>query len=68
MMRPGFEYRIRSARTHHVTALADRCDPASVARIAEELSKLAFRRDPTAVLEVRRRTPQRPPPRRRKSV
>jgi hypothetical protein len=51
-----FEYRIQSRRTHHVTALTETWAPATLARIADELAKLARLRDPTAILEVRRRT------------
>jgi hypothetical protein len=59
----GFEYRVQSRRSHHVTALTGTWAPATIARITEELAKLAALRDPTAILEVRRRLQ---PERRRK--
>jgi len=50
------EFRVRSAETQHISALTDRWLPATIARIAEEIAKLARLRDPTAILEVRRRS------------
>jgi hypothetical protein len=68
MMRP-LEYRVRSLRAQHVTALVDEWAPATVARIAEELTGLVAGRDPTAVLEVRpRRDVERARRRRRPSA
>ena len=54
MIRP-LEYRVRSERSQHVTALSDAWAPATIARIAEEVVELVAQRDPTAVLEIRPR-------------
>jgi hypothetical protein len=54
-MERRLEYRLRSARSQHVTALTDAWEPATVARVAEEVVDLLAVRDPTAVLEIRQR-------------
>lgn len=54
MIRP-LEYRVRSLRSHHVTALTGEWAPATIARIAEEVVELVATHDPTAVLEIRPR-------------
>lgn len=54
MIRP-VEYRVRSLRSYHVTALTAEWAPATIARIAEEVVDLVEGRDPTAVLEIRPR-------------